>query len=49
MTPKLAKTIVKTATSIAFSLLLGYTYKVGKKLDARIDDHYAEPPTDQDN
>lgn len=51
MNAKLAKMIVKGAASLIFSAAIGYTYKAGKKIDARIDEHFAEPKpeSDQDN
>lgn len=48
---KLAKLLVKGVSSLIFSAALGYTYKASKKIDERIDQHFAEPKTnsDQDN
>lgn len=48
---KLAKILVKGAASLIFSAALGYTYKAGRKIDERIDKHFAEPKpeSDQDN
>jgi hypothetical protein len=51
MNAKLAKTIVKGAASLIVSVAIGYTYKAGKKIDERIDQHFAtpEPASDEDN
>lgn len=46
MNPKLAKTIVKGAASLLFSVAIGYTYKASKKIDERIDDYFAEDETE---
>lgn len=48
MNAKLAKLIVKGVASLIISTSLGYVYKAGKKIDERIDDHFAEPENDQD-
>jgi hypothetical protein len=49
--PKLAKMVVKGVASVLISTFIGYTVKVGKKIDERIDQHYTvpEPESDQDN
>lgn len=53
MNAKLAKMIVKGAASLVFSAAIGYTYKAGKKIDERIDQHFASPEpeaeTEQNN
>lgn len=53
MNAKLAKTIVSAVSSVGFSIVLGYTYKLSKMVNERIDEHYAEsenePKADQDN
>lgn len=47
---KLARFLVKGATGIVFSAFIGYTIKMEKKIEARIDDHFdAEPAADQTN
>lgn len=40
---KLAKLVTKGVASIIVSTVIGYTYKAGKMIDQRIDDHFAEP------
>lgn len=47
----LAKVLVKGTVSLIISAAIGYTYKAGKKIDERIDEHFAEPKpeSDQDN
>lgn len=50
MNPKLARMIAKGVASFIFSAVIGYTVKAGKKVDERIDAHFAEPEkTEQDN
>lgn len=51
MNAKLAKTIVSTASSILFSVALGSIYKLGRRVNERIDEYYDEtkPESDQDN
>lgn len=51
MNAKLAKTIVKGAASLVIAAAMGYTYKAGKKIDERIDQHFAtpEPASTEDN
>lgn len=48
MNAKLVKMAVKGVASLAISACIGYMYKAGKKIDERIDEHFAEPETDQD-
>uniref|UniRef100_A0AAU7H0I6 Uncharacterized protein n=1 Tax=Streptomyces phage Scarif TaxID=3158858 RepID=A0AAU7H0I6_9CAUD len=48
--PKAAKFIVKQGIGLIFAAAIGYAIKMEKKIEARIDDHYAEPKSDdQDN
>jgi hypothetical protein len=54
VSPELAKKIVKVGASLLISVALGQTYKLGKKIDDRIDQHFttSEPETpesEQDN
>lgn len=45
--PKIAKQLAKLALMGLGSLLIGTIIKAEKKLEQRIDDHYAEPETEQ--
>lgn len=40
MNPKLAKMIVKGALGFGISALIGYTIKMEKKIEERVDQHY---------
>jgi hypothetical protein len=46
---KIAKMLVKGAASLLISVTIGYTYKAGKKIDMRIDEHFDKAETDQAN
>jgi hypothetical protein len=46
MSPKFAKMIAKGAASLLISIAMGYAYKTGKKIDARIDEHFAHSEDD---
>lgn len=49
--PEFRKFVVKGAASLIISACIGFTYKQGKKLDARIDDYFdgTSESSDQDN
>jgi hypothetical protein len=47
--PKLAKFLVKNGIGLAFTVLMGATYKFSKKVESKIDEHYAEPKPEQTN
>lgn len=49
MNPKLMKLIVKGAIGLAFSAAIGYTIKLEKAVEERIDDHFDESTDDQEN
>lgn len=49
MNPKLAKFIVKQGFGLIVAAAIGYTIKMEKKVEARIDEHYAEPTPEQAN
>lgn len=49
MNPWLAKKIVKFAVGCIFSAAIGYAVKAEKKIEERIDEHYAESKTDDQN
>lgn len=42
MNPKTQMKILKIASSLAFSIIMGATYKLGKQVDEKITDHFAE-------
>jgi hypothetical protein len=46
MNPKLAKFIAKQGFSIVGAVLIGYIIKTEKKIEAKIDEHYAPPVED---
>lgn len=45
---KVIKFVVKGALGIVFSAAIGYTIKLEKKIEERIDDHYDEPKAETD-
>lgn len=52
MNPALAKQTLKIVSGLAFTFIIGSTYKMGKKVDEKIDEHFApETPksTEQNN
>jgi hypothetical protein len=48
--PKTAKFLAKNGIGLLFTLALGFTYKLNKKVDDKIDDYFSvdEPATDTD-
>jgi hypothetical protein len=42
MNPKIVKFVAKNALGGIFALAIGYAIKLEKKIEERIDDHYAE-------
>lgn len=46
MNPKLAKFLVKQSIGLAFAAAIGYAIKMEKRIETRIDEHYA-PPEDE--
>lgn len=52
MSPKTKMKMLQIASSLAFSLIIGSTYKMGKQVDEKIKDHFtdeSEKPTDEQN
>lgn len=52
MSPKTKMKLLQVASSLAFSIIIGSTYKMGKRVDEQIKDHFAdesEKPTDEQN
>jgi len=51
MSPKNKMKLLQIASSLAFSLVIGSTYKLGKQVDEKIKDHFteSEEPTEQDD
>lgn len=45
MDAKLKKLIIKGAVGLATAAVIGYIIKLEKRLDAHIDEHYAEQDT----
>lgn len=43
MNPKLMKFLVKGALSLTAAAAIGYTIKLEKKIEERIDEHYETP------
>lgn len=41
---KIAKIVVKQGIGFVFACLMGYTYKLSKKADERIDNYFAPEP-----
>lgn len=41
--PKLAKKVLKVGLSIVGSIAIGMTMKLEKKIEGKIDEHYADP------
>jgi hypothetical protein len=44
MSPKNQMKILKIASSLAFSLVIGATYKLGKQVDEKITEHFTDSP-----
>jgi len=42
MSPKNKMKLLQIASSLAFSIIMGATYKMGKQVDEKIKDHFAE-------
>lgn len=42
MSPKSKAKLLQMASSLAFSLIIGATYKMGKQVDEKIKDHFAD-------
>lgn len=49
MNPKLAKFIAKQGLGAVVALAIGIMVKFEKRIESRIDEHYAEPKTDQED
>jgi hypothetical protein len=52
MSPKTKMKLLQVASSLAFSLILGSTWKLGKQVDEKIKDHFtdeSDKPTDEQN
>jgi len=52
MSPKTKMKALQIASSLAFSLILGTTWKLGKQVDEKIKDHFtdeSEKPSDEQN
>lgn len=44
MSPKNKMKLLQMASSLAFSIIIGATYKMGKQVDEKIKDHFTEEP-----
>lgn len=52
MSPKTKMKLLQVASSLAFSIIIGSTYKMGKQVDEKIKDHFtdeSEKPAEQND